>query len=490
MKFLGCIVALAAVAYTAASEEDHEHEEHPFELAAAFDIDEVGHYTWILAKEAGHEEGHDEHGHDRLLSEEDEEDHPEYAFDHNRIAVGLIAGACTEDSLEDFEEDAELFLNESATVVPEIEAGDVVALNTSTAVEGFELHVNELTFTSLWLFDVQAPGCLVLYSESPQEDGFFRNVEGEEVEPTFLIADGPGEFSGYSSDTWLVVLGAVALVSLTSFLGAVLLLCGLEQATAAITRNVDEILTFAAGIILGLCFFHLLPEAVEFNGGFDWEMSLALAVTFFLSVIVKMTFGGHEHDESTTILDKKEVEAEALATEEGLSLKKHSTSLNLLWGDFFCNFADGVVIAASFAICADSTLGWLLTGAIILHEAPQEISDLLVIYDDFGSIKIALCINICSACGAFVGAILVLGLGNISGQALGLLLAAGAMALIFVCLVEITPRVVTFPNKERAFFRLLLIIIGFVIMGLTILAESGHCEVGGEYGEAEVHSGH
>lgn len=483
MKVFTLLLALSTVAYTAASGEG---EEHPFEMAAAFDISEAEVFTWLITKESG-EEGHDEHGHGARLLSGEEEGEPEYPFDHNRIAFALLAGPCTAGTIESVEEDAEALLNESVPV-PEMESGETQLVNTSASLAGIELHVAENTFTSLWLFDVVEAGCFVIFSEARQ-DGFLRNDHGEEVEPTFLVVDPAPEFEGYSAEVWLVVLGAVAIVSLTAFLGAALLLCGFESTAKAIADNIDDLLTFAAGVILGLCFFHLLPEAVEFNGGFDWEMSLTLAVTTFVSLLVKMAFGGTERTagEAATILDKKEVEAEELANDKEFSLKEHSTSLNLLWGDFFCNFADGVVIAASFAICADSTLGWLLTGAIILHEAPQEISDLLVIYEDVGSVKVALCINFLSACGAFFGAILVLGLGNLSGQVLGLLLAAGAMALIFVCLVEIAPRVVTFPNKERALLRLVLIIIGFIIMGLTILAESGHCELGGKPGEAEVH---
>ena len=45
---------------------------------------------------------------------------------------------------------------------------------------------------------------------------------------------------------------------------------------------------------------------------------------------------------------------------------------NILVGDDFCNFSDGILISSAFILCGHS-LGWLSALAVVLHEITHEI---------------------------------------------------------------------------------------------------------------------
>src|SRR5687767_4166468 len=81
-------------------------------------------------------------------------------------------------------------------------------------------------------------------------------------------------------EVWVATLSAVALISVISLSGAVVLV-GRE---ALLRRGLIFLIAFAAGALLGDTFLHILPEISESEAGFDVGTSIAIlagVVSFF-----------------------------------------------------------------------------------------------------------------------------------------------------------------------------------------------------------------
>jgi zinc and cadmium transporter len=115
------------------------------------------------------------------------------------------------------------------------------------------------------------------------------------------------------------------------------------------------LISLAVGALLGDSFFHLLP-AISLQGNLTFLPVLLGLIIFFL--LERLVLWRHCHE-----VDCPEDEPGHL----------HSAPVINLVGDLVHNFADGLIIAASFAVSA--SLGWATSLAVILHEIPQEIGD-------------------------------------------------------------------------------------------------------------------
>ncbi len=152
----------------------------------------------------------------------------------------------------------------------------------------------------------------------------------------------------------LEILIATFLVSLISFAGVIVL--GLKE------RFLNKILLFlvalSAGALIGGAFLHLIPEVQNMNGVFLY----VIGGFFLFFVVEKVLHWRHCHKKNCSV---------------------HSFAYMNLVGDFFHNFLDGLIIAASFLV--DFKLGTVTTLAIAIHEIPQEIGDFGVLI--YGGMK-------------------------------------------------------------------------------------------------------
>ena len=162
--------------------------------------------------------------------------------------------------------------------------------------------------------------------------------------------------------TLIWILSATILVSLISLIGVFTL--GVK------TKTFDKILVllvgFAAGGLIGGAFLHLLPEALERCGcNLVFFYTLIGFTIFFL--MERYLYWRHCH--------------------EGVCDIHTFTYMNLI-GDGVHNFADGLIIAASFT--TDIKLGIVTTLAVIFHEIPQEMGDFgILVYGGFNKSRAA-----------------------------------------------------------------------------------------------------
>ena len=485
--FLHLLFLLLAVTSAFAQNSTEEHD-HGFELAVAVDVSEADVLTIVVEKEAhGDEDEDDGHGHDdRRLSGEGEEE-PEYPFDHNVVLVQMFSGACTEESIEDIEETVEEILENETSIYTEVESGEApVNVTQGHGLLQLELHPQVLSPISLFHFSLAETGCVVMFFEHSMESGFLRDSHGDVLQPSFQEPALAAASFDYSAEIWVTAIGATVLVCLLSLTGALLLICGFKNGAGFFLDYEQEIMALVFGVLLAVTIIHLLPEASEFYGPLDYQFGLAVLGSIFAGFLVKMAFG-HDHVSGASETQILEAAEKQEGGGEVMEVKGRSRAWNIIWGDLFHNLSDGVLIATAFGACAsDNTLGWIVTGSIVLHEIPQELADFTILYHDFDSAAIALGFNLLSSLSALLGAILVLSLGFIEAKDQAILLAINIGVLLFITLGEIAPHITETSSNSRRAVRVLIAVVGFVIIGLIELAPHNHCEVSAS-GLAEVH---
>jgi zinc and cadmium transporter len=183
-----------------------------------------------------------------------------------------------------------------------------------------------------------------------------------------------------------------------------------------------RMIALAVGVLLGDAFLHLLPDAMsrtENHGSvFLWTL---LGITGFYS-IEQFLHWRHDHAVEFSSSPSKSPQTYA--------------QMNLL-GDGVHNFVDGILIAGSFL--ADPLLGAATTLAIVLHEIPQELSDIAVLIHGGYSKKKAVRLNVYCAFACVAGAMGTLLVSHVMSMSLSALLAFTAGGFIYIATSDLIP---------------------------------------------------
>ena len=137
------------------------------------------------------------------------------------------------------------------------------------------------------------------------------------------------------------------------------------------------LIAVAVGVLLGDAFLHLIPDAMEMAQSSESKVALWVLIGSISFVFLESCLQWrHDHAITTARENQGEIASFAKMT---------------LFGDGAHNFVDGVLIASSFL--ADPALGIATTIAIVLHEIPQEISDIAVLIQGGFSRRTAVLLN-------------------------------------------------------------------------------------------------
>ena len=219
--------------------------------------------------------------------------------------------------------------------------------------------------------------------------------------------------------TILSVLASSFLVAIVSLLCAAFLYVSDERLKVWMPR----LIAAAVGVLLGDAFLHLLPDAQELASTANSSVGLSVLIgilTFFLIETVLQWHHDHNLQDHTA------------ATRKPASF----ATMNLL-GDGIHNFVDGVLIASSFLV--DPSLGFATTVAIILHEIPQEISDIAILIQGGYSKKRAVILNFFCATACMAGGITTLILSQLIELGLSAMLAFTAGGFIYIATCDLVP---------------------------------------------------
>jgi zinc and cadmium transporter len=152
-------------------------------------------------------------------------------------------------------------------------------------------------------------------------------------------------------------------------------------------RLVPWLISYAVGTLLGAALLALLPEALgHIAPSSALATLLAGVMSFFL--LEKLVIWRHCHD-------SQECEVH---TSSAASL--------VIIGDAFHTFVDGAVIAA--AVVTSVPLGITTALAVAAHEIPQEVGDFAILLRAGYSRSRALVLNLLSAVGGVIGAVVML----------------------------------------------------------------------------------
>jgi zinc and cadmium transporter len=220
-------------------------------------------------------------------------------------------------------------------------------------------------------------------------------------------------------------------------------------AYALLSRFTQHLLSLAAGALLATAFMRLLPEAFEqsVSVGVSAQMLFAVLlmglVFFFLLDKAELWHHGHEHGHAHDPMHEHAHDHTHAHHNYNHSEAHHhhhhsGGSWAVLLGDSVHAFGDGILIAAAFV--ADTRLGVAAALAVMAHEVPHHVGDLVVLRQSLGNAKAALIklslSGSVTALGGLAGYLLV---GALQ-EYLPLFLVVAASSFIYVALADLIPQ--------------------------------------------------
>ena len=216
----------------------------------------------------------------------------------------------------------------------------------------------------------------------------------------------------------------------------------------ALARYTQHMLSMAAGALMATAFMHLLPEAFE-SGIEPHDLFLVLLVGlvfFFLLDKAELWHHGHEHHHEVESEDGHDHEHEheptgAQAGHDHGHAHHHAPkggSWAVLAGDSVHCFGDGLLIASAFI--ADLRLGAIAALAVLAHEVPHHMGDLMVLRAGTSNKRAALVkVSLAGAVTA-LGGVLGFWLVDQLRELLPYFLVVASSSFIYVALADLIPQ--------------------------------------------------
>lgn len=224
----------------------------------------------------------------------------------------------------------------------------------------------------------------------------------------------------------LAIIISTLVVSLIS-------LVGLFLAGRHLHRFLHYLIAFAAGTLLAVSFFDLIPEALgEFESlGLHAADSMLFVLAGVVLFFIIERFIHWHHCGKDGCGDKP-------------------AGMLILTGDFVHNFLDGLLIAGAYLL--DFRAGLLATVSIIAHEIPQEVGDFSVLLHAGYSRSRALLLNFYSALSAVIGGVLGFFLLSSLEPAVPFIVAIAAGGFLYIALTDIVPSLHRHGKETRVLF--------------------------------------
>ena len=278
-----------------------------------------------------------------------------------------------------------------------------------------------------------------------------------------------------------MTLLAILVGTLAAGIGSVWLAAWLSF--GIVSRYTQHMLSLAAGALLATAFLHLLPEA--FEAGVEPHnlfMTLLFGLLFFFLLDkAELWHHGHEHHHGDVHHDHDHHEAHAhdhahshatdTPHDSDARAKPQAGGWAILAGDSVHCFGDGVLIASAFMV--DLKLGVVAALAVLAHEVPHHMGDLVVLRQGSQSRQTA--VLKVSLAGAITA------LGGLAGYALldqlhGVLpymLAIASSSFIYVALADLIPQLQKRLSSRETAAQIVWLMSGIVLVSaVSVLAHS------------------
>ena len=274
--------------------------------------------------------------------------------------------------------------------------------------------------------------------------------------------------------TLLAILIGTFVAGVGSVLVAALLTYGV------LSRFTQHLLSLAAGALLATAFMHLLPEAVNSSAGAQelFAVLLGCLIFFFLLDKAELYHHGHEHGDAHGHTHG-DAHGHGHSHSHGgghdhghahHTENKRAGGWAVLVGDSVHCFGDGILIASAFV--ADFKLGLVAAVAVLAHEVPHHMGDLVVLRQTETSSNPAL-LKLCLAggvtvLGGILGYLLVAQLESL----LPYMLVVASGSFIYVALADLIPQLQTRLSPRETFAQVAWLAVGIALV--TVVSGLAH----------------
>lgn len=289
-----------------------------------------------------------------------------------------------------------------------------------------------------------------------------------------------------------MTLVAIILATLAAGIGSVWVAAALSF--GALARYTQHMLSLAAGALLATAFMHLLPEAFESQAGAKdlFITLLAGLIFFFLLDKAELWHHGHEHHHEleaaaaaailpfSPLISHSAVDCAVHPDDHGHGHgKNHSHShipqpgsWALLTGDSVHCFGDGVLIASAFM--ADLRLGVVAALAVLAHEIPHHMGDLLVLNQSSSNKRMALVKVSLAGSVTAIGGLTGYWLVNQLQDYLPYFLVIVSSSFIYVALADLIPQLQKRLSFKQTVAQIFWLAIGIVMVTVASTLAHGH----------------
>jgi len=278
-----------------------------------------------------------------------------------------------------------------------------------------------------------------------------------------------------------MTLLAILIGTLVAGIGSVWLAAWLSF--GVISRYTQHMLSLAAGALLATAFLHLLPEAFE-AGVAPQALFLTLLlglVFFFLLDKAELWHHGHEHhhghghgeaDHAHQHGHEHEHEHHHGHAHHHAHGERTAGHWAVLAGDSVHCFGDGILIASAFM--ADVQLGAIASLAVLAHEVPHHMGDLVVLRQGSSNRKAAvLKVSMAGAITALGGAVGYVLVDALQG-ALPYFLVVASSSFIYVALADLIPQLQKRLSAKETAAQVIWLVGGMaMVMAVSQLAHQG-----------------
>jgi zinc and cadmium transporter len=278
-----------------------------------------------------------------------------------------------------------------------------------------------------------------------------------------------------------MTLLAILIGTLVAGIGSVWLAAWLSF--GVISRYTQHMLSLAAGALLATAFLHLLPEAFESDvGPHALFLTLLLGlVFFFLLDKAELWHHGHEHHHGHHDHDHsghahhghaKNDHAHHDHAGHAHGGERSAGHWAVLAGDSVHCFGDGILIASAFM--ADLQLGVIAALAVLAHEVPHHMGDLVVLRQGSSNRKAAvLKVSMAGAITALGGAVGYVLVDALHG-ALPYFLVVASSSFIYVALADLIPQLQKRLSAKETAAQIIWLVGGMaMVMAVSQLAHRG-----------------
>ena len=301
----------------------------------------------------------------------------------------------------------------------------------------------------------------------------------------------------------IVIIAATLVAGIGSvWLAALLLRVGVRSGSGGV--NSQHLLSLAAGALLATAFMHLLPEAFEsrIQPALLFGVLLFGLVFFFLLDKAELWHHGHEHHHGSPAPGPVGAghqanhaahdHAHGHPHDHDHADHGHSHShapragggWAVLTGDSVHCFGDGILIASAFI--ADIRLGLVAAIAVLAHEVPHHIGDLVVLRQSSANQRAALIKVSLAGTMTMLGGIVGWWLVDQLHGWLPYFLVLASSSFVYVALADLIPQLQKRLPARQTAAQIVWLVVGIALVTLVSrLAHGEHDHGHAEHGHAE-----